>query len=88
MGIWAVLNIRKKSIPAYAILFYLLTLSIVSNLFVSVGTFMNERFVYMPSVAFCLVVGWFFARVLPKWLKEKPDANYPLGMILMAMIAA
>ncbi|MEZ4926251.1 MAG: hypothetical protein R3A50_08245 [Saprospiraceae bacterium] len=88
MGVWAVLNIKKKSIPAYAILFYLFTLSIVSNIFVSVGTFMNERFAYMPSVAFCLLAGWFFARVLPKWLKENPDSNYPLGMILFATIAA
>lgn len=88
MGIWALRNIRKNNLPAYAILFYLLTLSIVSNLFVSVGTFMNERFVYMPSIAFCLLVGWFFARILPQWLKEKPDANYPLGMILLAIIAA
>ncbi len=88
MGIWALRNLRKHSIPAYCILFYLITLSIVSNLFVSVGTFMNERFAYMPSVAFCLLVGWFFARKLPEWLKEKPDANYPLGMIAFAAIAA
>jgi len=87
MAIWAVLNLRKHKLPAYTILFYLITLSIVSNLFVSVGTFMNERFVYMPSVAFCLLVGWFFARKLPEWLKEKPDSNYPMGMIILAAIA-
>lgn len=87
MGIWALWNLRKRSIPAYAILFYLLTLSIVSNLFVSVGTFMNERFLYMPSFGFCLLAGWFFARKLPEWIKEKPDSAYPLGMIILAAIA-
>jgi hypothetical protein len=87
MSIWALLNIRKHKVPAYAILFYLITLSIVSNLFVSVGTFMNERFAYMPSVAFCLLVGWFFSRKLPALLKEKHDAAYPLGMITLAAIA-
>ena len=87
MSIWALLNIRKNKVPAYAILFYLITLSIVSNLFVSVGTFMNERFAYMPSVAFCLLVGWFFSRKLPALLKEKHDAAYPLGMITLAAIA-
>ncbi|MDO8366564.1 MAG: hypothetical protein Q7T20_07210, partial [Saprospiraceae bacterium] len=87
MGLWALWNIRKRSIPAYAILFYLVTLSIVSNLFVSVGTFMNERFLYMPSMGFCILAGWFFARKLPEWLKEKPDSAYPLGMILFALIA-
>lgn len=87
MAVWALMNIRKNKIPAYAILFYLITLSIVSNLFVSVGTFMNERFVYMPSVAFCLLAGWFFARKLPELIKEKPDSDYPLGLIVMAAIA-
>ncbi|MFN0213374.1 MAG: hypothetical protein ACKVT2_03895 [Saprospiraceae bacterium] len=88
MGLWALWNLRKRSVPAYAIMFYLLTLSIVSNLFVSVGTFMNERFLYMPSLGFCIFVGWFFARKLPEWLKEKPDAAYPLGMIVFAIIGA
>ncbi len=87
MGLWALWNIRKRSIPAYTILFYLLTLSIVSNLFVSVGTFMNERFLYMPSIAFCILAGWFFARKLPEMIKEKPDTAYPMGMIIVAVIA-
>ncbi|MDX1910182.1 MAG: hypothetical protein SFV22_01790 [Saprospiraceae bacterium] len=86
LGVWALLNIRKHRIPAYGILFYLVTLSIVSNLFVSVGTFMNERFVYMPSVGFCLLVGWFLARKLPEMIGEKTDNPYPLGLILMAVI--
>ncbi len=54
-GIW---NLRKKSVPAYAILFFVLTFSITSNLFFNVGTFMNERFVFMPSAGFTLLVGW------------------------------
>lgn len=71
MGVWAALNVRRRSIPAYAIIFWLLTLSIVSNLFVSVGTFMNERFVFMPSVAFALLVGWFLAEKVPNWLNGR-----------------
>lgn len=87
IGLWALWNIKKKSIPAYAILFYLLTLSIVSNLFVSIGTFMNERFLFMPSMAFCLLLGWFFARKLPEFINQKPDSAYPLGVIVFAAIA-
>ena len=86
LGLWALWNLKKRSIPAYTILFYLLTLSIVSNLFVSVGTFMNERFLYMPSFGFCVLIGWFFAIKLPELLKEKPNTAYPLGMIIFAAI--
>ena len=50
---------KKHSIYAYAAAFYLATLSIVSNLFVSVGTFMNERFAYHASLGFCIAVAYF-----------------------------
>jgi hypothetical protein len=87
MAAWALLNLKKRKLPAYAILFFLLTLSIVSNLVVSVGTFMNERFVYMPSVAFALLAGWFLARQLPQWLNEAADKPYLLGAGLALMLA-
>jgi len=60
-------GLRKLDIPSYGIWIYLATLSIVSNLPFSVGTFMNERFIFMPSVGFCIVLAW----LLMKWLPEK-----------------
>jgi hypothetical protein len=68
MGVYALLDIKKKDIVSYGIWWYLLTFSIVSNLLISLGTFMNERFMYMPSVGFCLVLGFFLLEWLPKKL--------------------
>lgn len=51
-------GLKKKSIYAWAIGFFVITLSIVSNFFFAVGTFMNERFLYVPSIAFSLVTAW------------------------------
>ncbi|TNE61955.1 MAG: hypothetical protein EP344_05540 [Bacteroidetes bacterium] len=87
-GIWALLNIKRRQVSAYAFFYWVLTLSIVSNLFVSVGTFMNERFAYMPSVAFCLLAGWFLAQKLPEWFKEQPNRPYLLGAGLLALVVA
>lgn len=56
MGAIAVVGFFRKSIPAFGILFYLLSLSIVSNVVFAIGTNMSERFVFMPSVGFCLAV--------------------------------
>ena len=54
-GIW---KLKKKTVPAFAILYSIITFSITSNLLFNVGTFMNERFVFMASAGFTLLVGW------------------------------
>lgn len=65
LGIYALQNIKKKTVIAYSILFYLLTISIVSNIVFPVGTFMNERFVFISSIGFVLVIAWFLVNYLP-----------------------
>jgi len=87
LGIIALLGLKKKTIWSYAILFYLITLSIVSNLFVSVGTFMNERFIFISSVAFCLLMAWLLVEKIPNWWKSAPKvAGMSLSSILILSI--
>ena len=56
MGLYAIFGVIKKSLPAFAIFLYLIPLSVVSNIVFPVGTFMSERFIYMSSLGFCLLV--------------------------------
>lgn len=53
---YAIRGLFKKDLMSFGILFYLITLSIVSNIVFPVGTNMSERFVFMPSVGFCFVI--------------------------------
>src|SRR5437773_2978361 len=55
---------KKRTVWGYSIAFYLITLSIVSNLFISIGTFMNERFVYHASLGFCIALAWLLVKNL------------------------
>lgn len=64
---WGIRGIKKKKISSYAILFYLATLSIVSNIVINLGTFMNERFIYMASVGMALLVAYLLSEKLGKW---------------------
>lgn len=57
-SIWAIKNIPFKNPFAFSILYFLVTFSIVSNLFFPVGTNMSERFVFMPSVGFSLALSF------------------------------
>ena len=63
MAIYSIINFRKKSIVAFGILFYLITLAPVSNFFFLLGSTMAERFLYIPSLGFCIVLTYFLARI-------------------------
>lgn len=86
LGIYAVYGmIKKKNIPSYAILFFLIALSPVCNIFFCVGTLMNERFIFISSIGFCLLIAWFFTNVLPKWLKNDTMSHY-ITIVVLAII--
>ena len=59
----AVLKFRKKSLVSFAILFFAVTFSIQSNLLLNIGTFMNERFMFVSLIGFCIIVAMFFRRL-------------------------
>ena len=59
LAVLAVMGLRKKSVMSYGILYFLLTLSIVSNIVFPIGTNMSERFLFMPSIGFSLVIAYY-----------------------------
>jgi hypothetical protein len=79
--VWSIYKIKAKSIYAYAALFFLISLSIVSNIFVSVGTFMNERFLYTPSVAFALAISYLLVSMLPLLIRAPAAYRSVLGSV-------
>lgn len=52
---FAIKGFMKKKIYAFAILFYLITVSVVSNIFMLIGTNMAERLLFLPSLGLCLL---------------------------------
>lgn len=84
MGIVAVIGFFRKSFWSFVILFFLITLGPVSNLVFPVGTFMAERFLFSPSIAFCLGLAFVFSVIIPRYLPKLQKAGlYLLGVILM-----
>lgn len=83
----AIWGLWKKNAPTFAVAFYLITLSIVSNLPFTVGAFMNERFVFLPSLGFSLLCAWFIVEFLPKRMNLNVGQSYPLGLGLIAILA-
>ncbi len=64
MGVVAILGFKKKTIVSYGIWFYILSFSVVSNIIFNVGTFMNERFMYISSIGFLIIVTYYLFKIL------------------------
>lgn len=62
-------NWAKRSLISFSIAYFLITLSIVSNIVFPVGTNMAERFLFMPSLGFCLAIGVLINQLVIKSFK-------------------
>ena len=57
---------KKSDLLTFGILFYIITISIFSNLFILVGAVMAERFLFFPSLGFCIAVAYLLDRYVLK----------------------
>ena len=75
LGIYAIIKIKDKNIISFAILFYLITLSPVSNLFLLIGATMAERFMYIPSFGFCILITYLLIKFTKSDRVKKKISN-------------
>lgn len=65
---WLIKNLKKRNEIIFSILFFLFTFSIVSNVLFTVGIIMNERFVFVSSLSFAILVAWLLLKLAKnKW---------------------
>ena len=81
--LYALINFRKKTVPSYAILFYFITFSIVSNLLFTVGALMNERFIYVSSLGFCLFIAYILVKAKDRF---HISANIITGILVVILL--
>jgi hypothetical protein len=58
--------LKERKLIGFAISFYFISLSLVSNLVIDIGGFVGERFLFQPSFGFCLIGG-----IGLHWLSQK-----------------
>lgn len=79
----ALRGLKKKTVVSFAILFFVITFSITSNLLFNVGTFMNERFVFIPSLGFVLVIAYLLCQLA----EQKPQLMRKLSLGVFLLIS-
>tara|TARA_B110000046_G_scaffold88676_2_gene96796 strand:+ start:33114 stop:35081 length:1968 start_codon:yes stop_codon:yes gene_type:complete len=74
----------KKNIVSFAILLYIITLSIASNIVFVIGAFMNERFVYVSSLGLSLIAGFGIFKLL-EHKKISKNAIWTLLVVIFGL---
>ncbi|MEO7175834.1 MAG: tetratricopeptide repeat protein [Saprospiraceae bacterium] len=76
LAVLGVILVRKRNAIGFGILYFLATFSIVSNVFFPIGTMMGERFMYMPSLGFCLIIAVLLSKL------SKPVLSFGVGVLI------
>lgn len=71
-------GLKGKSLISFCILYFLITLSIVSNVVFPIGTNMSERFMFMPSLGFVILITY----LLTKYISSQKVLIGVLGSVL------
>ncbi len=88
--LYAILRFRSRDLIAFAAMFFLITVSIVSNVAFLIESVMGERFLYMPSLGFCMAAGVLIGRMLPPRDQNTVTSlrNFAAGNRMVLTIAA
>lgn len=81
---WALIGLRKKSVYSYGILLFFGTFILYSNLVFDIGTFMNERFMFIPSIGFCIIIAYVLVKESGRWIK---DVKLVQGLLVVVLLA-
>jgi predicted Zn-dependent protease len=94
IALYAFIGIKTKSILSFAILFYLVTISPVSNIFLIIGTSFAERLLYIPSLGFCMALTYLLIKLskaesftLPKLNVKKLISAHPVLLSVVVITA-
>ena len=74
----AIRKFREKSLIAYGIFFYLVSIFIVSNIVVDIGAPMGERLLFQPSLGFVIVI----AALIGSYVKAKKKTAACVGFVV------
>lgn len=80
-------KIKEHNLYAFGILYYLITISIVTNIVFPIGTNMSERFLFMPSVGFCIFAGYGIHQLASRFFNKNPKSlNYNAALAITGII--
>jgi protein O-mannosyl-transferase len=75
--IYALKGFKQKNLVAFGILFFLISISLVSNIFFLIESTLAERFIYMPSFGFCFAITVLLTKIFKAETVKITARNFP-----------
>jgi tetratricopeptide (TPR) repeat protein len=87
MVVYALLRVWKRDVYAFCIVFYLSTLLLTSNLIVKILATFAERFLFLPSIGFCIAIVFLLCRIFSVDMKQsKLEIKGVFSYLLSALV--
>ena len=87
--VFAVVMMRKKDVYSFSIFYFFITISMVSNIAIQIGSTLGERFLLTPSLAFCIPLVFMIGKITKTNLHaittKGNSAFYLLILIILAL---
>lgn len=93
LGIYCLLNIKKKSPLVLGVLFFFIAISYFSNLVKPAPGIIAERFVFAGSIGFCIALAWGILTLLKIPLNEKKStlklpSSFKMVFVVIFLLAS
>ena len=75
MVVWGMYEWKKQSLVAYGIVFMAITVALISNVVIFIGTSFGERLMFTPLLGFCLIAGFYSHKLILK--------NKNIGLVIV-----
>jgi Tfp pilus assembly protein PilF len=74
--VFAFIRLKMRDLLSFGILFFLITMSVYSNIFMIIGSSFAERFLYLPSIGFSFVIAVLLLKIFKIDIKEKLSPTF------------
>jgi tetratricopeptide (TPR) repeat protein len=83
-----ILFFRRPSLPVYGALFFFIAIAPVANFFIRIAALAAVRFLYLPSIGYCLAVGCLVCYIFSKSHRRRHALAVALGIGASALFCA
>ncbi len=86
LAYYVIKNITKKSFLVFGILFFLFGISLYSNILFTIGAAFAERFLFLPSLGFCIAIVILMAKFTSKNKDITKQTFAPISKYILSII--